>query len=93
MEEFLKPMKMSQQQLADAIAVPRQWIDEIVTERRNISPSIALRLAKFFGMTPDFWINLQVCWDLYHVQQAEAADLARIATRSPHCSPQNRGNF
>ena len=50
LEEFFKPMKMSQQQLADAIAVPPQWIDAIVIERRSVTSSIVLRLEKFFGM-------------------------------------------
>ena len=77
-------MGISPQQLADAIAVPVHWIDEIIAECRSISPSLALRLAKFFGMTPDFWINLQVCWDLYRVQQEEAAELEKIVALPYH---------
>ncbi len=77
-EEFLIPMEMTQRELAQAIHVPYQRINELVNERRGITPSIALRLAKFFGMSADFWMNLQLRWDLYHAQQAEAKQLERI---------------
>jgi plasmid maintenance system antidote protein VapI len=56
-------------------------VNEIVNGKRGITPSTALRLAKFFGMTPDFWMNLQLRWDLYHAQQAEQVVLARIEPR------------
>ena len=59
LEEFLKPMDISQKELAVAIKVPFQRVNEIVHGRRGISPSTALRLAKFFGTSPDFWLNLQ----------------------------------
>jgi addiction module HigA family antidote len=78
MEEFLSPLGLTQQQLADAIQVPYQRINEIVNGRRGVTPSTALRLARFFGMSPDFWMNLQVRWDLYHAQQAEASRLEAI---------------
>ena len=78
LEEFLRPMDVTQRQLADAIHVPCQRINELVNGRRGITPSTALRLAKFLGMTPGFWLNLQARWDLYHVHRAEQADLAGI---------------
>jgi len=78
LEEFLLPMHITQRILADAIQVPYQRINEIVNGKRGITPSTALRLAKFFGMTPDFWLNLQLRWDLYWTQQAEGAVLATI---------------
>ena len=78
LEEFLNPMSMTQRELADAINVPYQRVNEIVNGRRGITPSTALRLAKVFGMTPDFWLNLQLRWDLYHAQQVERDDLKRI---------------
>jgi addiction module HigA family antidote len=78
LEEFLLPMNITQRALADAIQVPYQRVNEIVNGKRGITPSTALRLAKFFGMTPDFWMNLQLRWDLYWAQQAETAVLADI---------------
>lgn len=53
-EEFLSPMRIDEQQLAESIHVPHQSITEIVSEKKSINPSIALRLAKYFGMSPDF---------------------------------------
>ena len=81
LEEFLIPMGLTQRQLADAIHVPYQRINELVNGRRGITPSTALRLAKFFGMSPDFWMNLQLRWDLYHTQHAEVKELKAI---QPH---------
>ena len=78
LEEFLGPMGISQRELADAIHVPYQRVNELVNGRRGVSPSTALRLARFFGMTPDFWMNLQLRWDLFHAQRAEAEELKRI---------------
>ena len=71
LEEFLNPMGISQRDLADNIHVPYQRINEIVNGRRGITPSTALRLAKFFDMSADFWMNLQLRWDLYFAQQDE----------------------
>ena len=82
LEEFLSPMHLSQRELADAIQVPYQRINEIVNGKRGVTPSTALRLAKFFGMTPDFWMNLQLRWDLYWAQQEEAGVLASIEPRT-----------
>jgi antitoxin HigA-1 len=78
LEEFLKPMEVTQRELADAIGVPYQRVNEIVNERRGITPSTALRLAQFFGTTSEFWLNGQMKWDLYHAQQAEMRELKRI---------------
>ncbi len=79
-EEFLAPMELTQNQLAAAIRVSYQRINEIVNGRRGVTPSTALRLAKFFGVSPDFWMNLQLRWDLFQARQAEAAELEEIAT-------------
>ena len=78
LEEFLNPMGLSQRDLAEGIRVPYQRINELVNGRRGITPSTALRLAKFFGTTPDLWMNLQLRWDLYEAQEAESHDLQRI---------------
>jgi antitoxin HigA-1 len=77
-EEFLIPMGISQQQLADSIRVPYQRVNELVNQKRGVTPSTALRLAKFFGNSPDFWLNLQMRWDLYHVWLAEQNELTMI---------------
>lgn len=82
LEEFLIPMGVTQRQLADAIHVPYQRVNELVNQRRGITPSTALRLAKFFGMSPDFWMNLQLRWDLYHAQQTEVKALKAIQPHS-----------
>jgi len=78
LEEFLKPMGLTQRELADSIRVPYQRINEIINGRRGVSPSTALRLSKFFGVSPDFWLNLQLRWDLYFAQQSEADELKTI---------------
>ena len=78
LEEFLKPMKLTQRELADAIHVPYQRINDIVNGRRGITPSTALRLAKFFGMSPDFRMNLQLRWDLYFATKDETRILEEI---------------
>ena len=77
-EEFLEPMNISQRDLANAIHVPYQRINELVNQKRGITPSTALRLAKFFGMSPDFWLNLQIRCDLFKAQAAEKGDIDSI---------------
>jgi len=77
-EEFLRPMGVTQRELADGIGVPYQRINELVNGKRGVTPSTALRLAKFFGMSPDFWLNLQMRWDLYRAQQIEQSELKAI---------------
>ncbi len=77
-EEFLKPMGLTQRDLADGILVPYQRVNELARRRRGLSPSTALRLAKYFGMSPDFWLNLQLRWDLYHARVRESAALRKI---------------
>ena len=78
LEEFLDPMDLSQRDLADGIDVPYQRVNELVNGRRGVTPSTALRLAKFFGTSPDVWMNLQQRWDLYHAEAEEAAEIRRI---------------
>lgn len=78
LEEFLHPMGLTQRDLADNIHVPYQRINDIVNGRRGITPSTALRLAKFFNMSPDFWMNVQLRWDLYFAQQDEVKILETI---------------
>jgi antitoxin HigA-1 len=76
--EFLEPMGLTQKQLADGIYVPYQRVNEIINGKRGITPGTALRLAKFFNISSDFWLNLQIRWDLYHAQQSEAEIVEKI---------------
>lgn len=78
LEEFLNPMGITQRDLADNIHVPYQRVNDIVNGRRGITPSTALRLAKFFNMSADFWMNVQLRWDLYFAQQDENKVLKTI---------------
>jgi addiction module HigA family antidote len=64
LEEFLKPMGLSQNKLALNIGVPPRRINEIVLEKRRITADTALRLSKFFGMSAEFWLGLQTQFDL-----------------------------
>ncbi len=78
LEEFLIPMGITQRELSKAIHVPYQRVNEIVNKRRGVSPSTSLRLAKFFRTSEDFWVNLQLKWDLYRAKQADAKELKTI---------------
>ena len=64
LEDFLKPLSISQYRLAADISVPPRRINEIVHGKRSISPDTALRLSLYFGMSEQFWINLQSRYDL-----------------------------
>lgn len=64
LEEFLKPMGLSQNRLALSIGVPARRINEIVLGRRSITADTALRLARFFDMSPQFWLGLQMDYNL-----------------------------
>ncbi len=77
-EEFLVPMGITQRELANSIHVPYQRVNEIINKKRGVTPSTALRLAKFFGMTEDFWMNIQLRWDLFKAKRTEANELKTI---------------
>ena len=78
LEEFLKPMDISQRELAKGIRVPYQRVNELINRRRGITPSTALRLSKFFGNSPGFWMNLQLRWELFHAKRSEAKEIRKI---------------
>ena len=78
LEEFLKPMSLTQRELAKEIHVPYQRINELVNGRRGMTPSTALRLAKFFGVSAGFWMKLQLRWELYYAEQKEAKQLELV---------------
>jgi addiction module HigA family antidote len=62
--ELLEPMNLTTEHLATAINVPSQWIIEIIQAKRNITADMALRLARYFDMSPQFWLGLQMDYDL-----------------------------
>lgn len=77
-EEFMEPMGISQNALAIAIHVPATRIGEIVHERRGITADTALRLGKYFGTSPEFWMNLQMNYDLGVANKSQKSDIALI---------------
>jgi len=77
-EEFLIPMNISQRDLADVIHVPYQRVNELVNKKRGITPSTALRLARFFGMSADFWLNMQMRCELFKAKNTEENELDSI---------------
>ena len=78
LKEFLIPMELTQKQLADAIKVPFQRVNQIVSGKRGITPSTALRLAKYFDMSAGFWLNLQMKCDLQAAERSEHEVLSAI---------------
>ncbi|MBI3943439.1 MAG: HigA family addiction module antidote protein [Chloroflexi bacterium] len=78
LEEFLKPMSLTQRELAEAIHVSYQRVNEIINGKRGITPGTALRLEKYLGMSASFWLNVQLRLDLYQAQRTEEKDLATI---------------
>ncbi len=76
-EEFLKPMAITQYRLAKEIGVPPRRINEIVKGRRAITADTALRLGRYFRMSPEFWLNLQTHYDLEQEQERLAGRLEK----------------
>jgi len=92
LEEFLKPMGITQRDLANAINVPYQRVNEIINGRRGITPSTALRLAKVFGVSADFWMNIQLRWDLYFAMESESEALNDIRPLPLHHLDTNKSS-
>jgi addiction module HigA family antidote len=82
LEEFLIPMAITPGELGIAINIPEQEINQLVQGDKTITPGIALRLGKYFGTSANFWMNLQLRWDLYHVLDSETEELAKIQPRN-----------
>ena len=80
-EEFLLPMGLTAHALAMALQVPAPRINDIVRERRSITADTALRLAKYFGVSTEFWMGLQADFDIATARAAMADTLARIVRR------------
>ncbi len=78
-EEFLKPLGMSQTDLANRIKVSFPRVNELVNGKRGVTPDTALRLSQLFGTTPEFWLNGQRNWDLWHaLKSPNAKEIRRI---------------
>jgi addiction module HigA family antidote len=80
-EEFMAPLGLTAYALAKACHIERPRIERIVREKHGISADTALRLAKYFGTTPEFWLNLQHSFDLEEARQEIGNDLEEIETR------------
>lgn len=77
-EDFLPDYGLTVSSLAEAVGVSRQSVNELLRERRTVSPQMALRLARLFGNSPEFWLNAQRAVDLWDAAQAIQNDVARI---------------
>ena len=78
--DFLEPLGLTQQELANSIHVAYQRVNELVNGKRGVTPSTALRLSKFFGNSPEFWLNLQQNWQLYQTLKEEEEKINAIVT-------------
>jgi addiction module HigA family antidote len=85
LEEFLKPLGMTQSALAEKMEVPIQRVNTLINGKRGVSAETALKLGRVLETTPEFWMNLQVACDLWDAQAAEAA--AHAASPSSRASP------
>jgi antitoxin HigA-1 len=81
LEEFLKPLAMSQSAFAIRLGVSFPRLNEIIRGKRAVTPDTALRLAQVTGMSADFWLGLQLDWDLWHALRSK--DAAKIAKLTP----------
>ncbi|WP_026848990.1 HigA family addiction module antitoxin [Gemmatimonas phototrophica] len=79
LEEFLKPLGISQSAFAIQLGVSFPRLNEVINAKRSVTPDTALRLAQVTGMSADFWLGLQQDWDLWHaLRSKEAAAIARL---------------
>jgi addiction module HigA family antidote len=83
LEEFLKPLGLSQTELAQRLGVSYPRINELIHGKRGVTPDTALRLEQLFGMEAQFWLNLQLAWDLYHAMHSPAATEIQKIERLP----------
>jgi antitoxin HigA-1 len=77
-EDFMPDYGMTTKRLAERLMVSRQTVNELLRERRSITPAMALRLSRLFGNTPEFWLNAQRSVDLWNAQTAYKNELERI---------------
>jgi addiction module HigA family antidote len=77
-EDFLLPLGLSQTELSEMLQITFRTVNEILNEKRGISPEMAVRLARFFGTSEELWLNLQDQYDLYKVKEKKQAELGKI---------------
>jgi antitoxin HigA-1 len=77
LEEFMRPLDLSANRLAIALRVPSGRITDIINQKRGVSAETALRLARYFGTSADFWLNLQKSWELCQAQDQIGQDILR----------------
>ena len=80
-EEFLKPLSLTQRELAARLGVSYPRVNELVQGKRGVTPDTALRLEQLLGMSAQFWLNLQLTWDLYHAARSPTARAIRRIKR------------
>lgn len=80
-EEFLSPLGLTPYALAKALRIQRPRIERLVREKTPVTPDTALRLGRYFGTTPDLWLNLQASYDLHVEGEAKKADIELIQPR------------
>jgi addiction module HigA family antidote len=79
LEEFIKPLEITQTALAARLGVSFPRLNEIIHGKRAVTPDTALRLARVLGMSADFWLGLQLDWDLWHaIHGSNAPEIARL---------------
>jgi addiction module HigA family antidote len=83
LDEFLKPLKMTQVELAEKLGVSYPRVNELIHGKRGVTPDTALRLEQLFGMEAQFWLNLQLAWDLYQVAHSPMEKEIRKIKRLP----------
>ena len=77
LHEFLEPLDMTQVEVAERIGVSYPRVNEIINGKRRVTPDTALRLAALFDTTPEFWLNGQLNWDLWHAMRSPSAKQIR----------------
>jgi len=83
LEEFLKPLGITQTELARLLGVSYPRVNELIHGKRSVTPDTALRLERLLGMEAQFWLNLQLAWDLYHAIHSPAAQEIQKIQRLP----------
>ena len=78
LEEFLKPLEMTQVELSERIGVSYPRVNEIINGKRGVTPDTALRFAALFRTTPEYWLNGQMNWDLWQAKRWAGKEIGRI---------------
>ena len=82
-EEFLRPLNLRQTEVAQRLGISYPRLNELLHGKRGVTPDTALRLEALFGMEAQFWLNLQLAWDLYHAQHSPGAKQIKQIKRLP----------